>query len=127
MTPGRELDALIAEKVMGFAKNKDDKYGEVPWRNSGGEEVYAEHLSVPPYMKLPRYSTDIAAAWAVVEKLKAAGFIVGIDENAPPHSALSCCIVGKAEKNSVLIVAQGLGTTASYAICLAALKAVGIV
>lgn len=44
MKPGRELDALIAEKVMRITKsgNTDPK----------------------------PYSTDIAAAWEVVEKLK---------------------------------------------------------
>jgi len=44
MKPGRELDTLVAEKVMGLNHDKLDGY--------------------PAY-----YSTDIAAAWEVVEKL----------------------------------------------------------
>lgn len=44
---GRELDALVAEKVMGIGKLEFDAY----------------------YGPQHRYSTDIAAAWEVVEKL----------------------------------------------------------
>lgn len=49
MNPGRELDALIAERVM------------------GGKTKCTE---IPGYEFIPNYSEDIAAAWEVVEKLK---------------------------------------------------------
>lgn len=61
---GPELDALVAEKVMGWK-----------WeRNATGT---VSHLMPPHYVpKLgdelfphPKFSTDIAAAWEVVEKL----------------------------------------------------------
>lgn len=53
MKPGRELDSLIAEKVMGLGPG---------WAKSGDNEV--------SNAKLPLYSTDMAAAWEVAEKLK---------------------------------------------------------
>src|SRR5688572_11412393 len=68
MKPGRELDALVAEKVMGLAWDTfTDDYGEqlyVLWdrKKVGG----------PPagdLWPLPRYSEDIAAAWEVVERV----------------------------------------------------------
>jgi hypothetical protein len=50
MKPGRELDALIAEKVMGLFTNGEPDFGYT-------------------YETIPPYSTDIAAAWEVVEKM----------------------------------------------------------
>lgn len=90
MKPGRELDALIAEKVMGWKRLdakvfvekgfnlEPDEIGQIPSsvlappdleipiaasKDSSGFRVYC-----PPI--IPDYSTDIAAAWEVVEKVK---------------------------------------------------------
>jgi hypothetical protein len=49
MNAGRELDALIAEKVFG------------QWLTS--DRLYADHAPIPAY------STDIAAAWQVWRKV----------------------------------------------------------
>jgi len=71
MPAGREMDALIAEKVMGLRvhikpeRQKVDlgfyrrkiEYRTINWVYAGG------------YL-LRSYSTDISAAWDVVEKLK---------------------------------------------------------
>jgi len=103
MKPGRELDALIAEKVFGL---------EVEWKEGfGSKEVFP----VSRLTAIPEYSTDIAAAWLVVEKLKGRepsiayegekyGWEVSLTIN---HEIF--CIYGK---------------SAPHAICLAALKAV---
>ena len=78
---GRELDALIAEKVMGLppeqwrhdAPGCEDIYYNVCNRcglsqNSKSDaEFYQERCPEPA-----PYSTDIAAAWLVVEKLRLA-------------------------------------------------------
>lgn len=72
MKPGPELDALVAEKVMGW---KWENFGkpmlappeqiiqitEFCDKHTGYREV---NIYIPPY------STDISAAWQVVEKLK---------------------------------------------------------
>lgn len=54
MKPGREMDALIAEKVMGWSQTPEGFY---------------EMDSVGRMTILPKFSTDIAAAWEVVEEL----------------------------------------------------------
>ena len=70
MEAGRELDALIAEMVMGLTRHDEsymvDGAGKVlrfVWRDGGGACVYSGD------MFLPHYSTNIADAWEVVEKL----------------------------------------------------------
>lgn len=60
---GRELDAAVAEHVMGW-KRGDPKYGDMPWYPPGiGRYLGGGRLN------LPKFSTDIAAAWEVVERL----------------------------------------------------------
>lgn len=102
LKPGRELDALIAEKVMGWKPPEfiDGVSLERRWKNDRGE-----------FDSLPRYSTDIAAAWEVVEKI---GLIIG--KNGP---------VWDAQDLWDLPVYFASADTAPHAICLAALKAVG--
>lgn len=111
MKPGRELDALVAEKVMGLTSSE--------------VEIHRQFWLDGCFSNLPHYSTDIAAAWEVVEKLTS---------KKQPHFQLSLCdsytenpkwcaefdldrpfkrVIAKAE-------------TAPHAICLAALKAVGV-
>lgn len=63
MKPGRELDTLVAEKVMGWERTT--LYGETDWwKTPDGREI--QQSNVCPY----RYSTDIFAARDVVEKVK---------------------------------------------------------
>jgi hypothetical protein len=70
MNAGRELDALVAEKVMGFHKHHaHDYYINVP------DEEWDNNNDAPfpyywPQWGFPPYSTSIADAWLVVEKLR---------------------------------------------------------
>lgn len=96
---GRELDALVAEKVMG-----DTRFRQVPraqW-----------------YLVLDHYSTDIAAAWLVVENAVGRGMPAGINVAmnwaGDPDGYV-------AEWAGV----RELADTAPLAICRAALRAVG--
>lgn len=63
MQAGRELDALIAEKIFGWTGVKCET-------SAVGIRVFS---GVPPFDKcawtIPAYSKDIAAAWSVVEKM----------------------------------------------------------
>jgi hypothetical protein len=72
---GRELDALVAEKIFGWQRRPFECNAEqrvvVPpdWTDFSvdywlGRDIY-EHV--------PAYSTDIAAAWQVVERLRDLG------------------------------------------------------
>lgn len=64
MNPGRDLDALIAHQIF-----------DLPVHRTGGDwtigprELYDDHGSMEVLNSLPEYSTDIAAAWDIVEKL----------------------------------------------------------
>lgn len=68
MKSGRELDALVAEKVMGWT-------GIKPYLKSVGQHEFLTYVGWfqedgLPKVEIPHYSTDIAEAWKVVEKFK---------------------------------------------------------
>lgn len=105
MEAGRELDALVAEQVMGLR--------------------YVQG----PHPTIPRYSTDIAAAWHVVDKMGWSycyfelghqpfdAFSDGEGGDYPVSSYWYC----SAEQEY-----RAEGASPPHAICLAALKAVGV-
>lgn len=70
MPAGDAMDALIAERVMGWSRwyeNKKDLYPpegseeNLGWTKKGGILIAAH---------IPKYSSEIEAAWRVVEKVK---------------------------------------------------------
>ena len=66
MRAGREMDALIAEKVMQHWVKRD----VIMWQEGiKRKEEYSEGFTT-----LAHYSTDIADAWTVVEKMKSKHF-----------------------------------------------------
>lgn len=81
LTTGRELDALVAEKVMGYSRV--DVPRDVNGENEGvtlwppnvdvAEYQWPYVGPVQIYSFCPMYSTDIAAAWQVVEKMQERG------------------------------------------------------
>jgi len=121
---GREMDARVAEKVMGWESVTDEleiaKREGVPecvdsqrwhrkqvWFN-GNEKMACEECGT-----LPDYSTSIAAAWEVVEKFEAMQLF-----RYTTGRYIACL----ADGNSLH---EGEADTAPLAICKAALKAVG--
>lgn len=120
----RELDALIAEKVMGWEMVDATIYRW--WGLVMGPKEFSTIRAValiPPgeteIQLVPSYSTDIEAAWEVVESLqiKGYGFILDNMEhflgNWQAHFELNANAWAE-EANS-----------APLAICRAALKAIG--
>lgn len=110
---GGELDALIAERVFpGQRWQHDDKCDATGscWRCGG----CLDWCPIPP-----PYSTDIAAAWLVVEKLQEQG--VRMDILSDWHGHRTCRVARKSES---LYDALGWSETAPLAICRAALRAV---
>lgn len=101
LDPGRELDALVAEKVMGIS-NSELKY----------------HYGFSPY----HYSTDITAAWLVVERL----------HELFPMNFFSINMLSKEYGGGFGVQLFGdcrvdeQSETAPHAICLAALRTMGI-
>ncbi len=84
MKPGIELDALIAQKVFGATNAQVSgayaTYGpaDISWMRSTGDY---ECLN-----EVPHYSTDIAAAWEVVEKLKERDILFSTEEYGYPNA-----------------------------------------
>jgi len=102
---GRELDALVAEKVFGYECDPFD-YGP----------------TCPVHGKGKNYSTDIAAAWQVVEKLMPTiGHIYPAVDLETGELLHWCAVVETGDTSRQGVTAD----TAPRAICLAALKAVG--
>lgn len=111
MKTGRELDALVAEKVMG--------------ESSG----YTHSRDNDFVVTCSRYSTDISAAWLVVEKLRDIGWSVAVCGD----NGWGCTFYKVHTNGSEYIWATWKEShgpinadTAPLAICLAALEAVGV-
>jgi len=112
MDAGRELDKHVAIHIFDwsdFWENGILLYGHSPGERAMG--IDAERSPVP------HYSTDIAAAWLVVEHLRERGYRLNMYESLLGGEYVAMFI---GEKGS-----QCGGTTAPHAICLSALKAVG--
>lgn len=138
MKPGRSLDALVAEKVTGSkprtisgaTKDKGESWAVIqdamngPFYTDNDVRDWIESVQGYELMHIhyyPKYSTDIAAAWQVVEKLGSEKFMFDLKRR------YSICGWGWdaefADYNWKEYEADGV--TAPHAICLAALKAVG--
>lgn len=106
MKPGRELDALVAEKVMGWTK------GVTGWAKPGGGGC----------LDLPEFSEDIAAAMrvlhAVTQRLGTDYYPILMRPYADWFAGFSMSYPDCCDWEAT---AEGL----PEAICLAALKAVG--
>ncbi len=113
MNPGRELDALVAEKVMGWKS-----FGE-HWAIPGeANDIRRVHKKVHW-----RPSEDISAAWQVVSHMKSQsnglfGFMVDLRLSEEWDAEFDMYDEQESYKAT--------GDTAPHAICLAALKAVGV-
>ena len=134
MNAGRELDALVAEKVMGWVFNlppPSNKYYCLEAKAKYGDASHPVWVKTHDGYQcglcnsIPDYSTSIAEAWGVVEKLKSMGLAVWVGYEAGEW----VCMCGE-EIDFVLLPeispdSQGWAETAPLAICLTALKAVG--
>lgn len=136
MEAGRKLDALVAEKVMGWIQlNTTIAPIEFnpQWKELAGYVQDRPTITgLPPgashdscRQKVPPFSTDIAAAWVVVEHMRLTStrdcFCLWspTDESSAWFALFDRKWHGRSE------VYEGeAGETAAHAICLAALKAV---
>lgn len=102
----REIDRLVAERVMGWTNVSVEgtRFGTTP-----EGKVHAI---------VPQYSTDMSAAWKVVERLRLLGYQGGIDWAT--ESGYECAF---GSSPIPPYEGQSFSTeTAPLAICLAALK-----
>lgn len=128
---GRALDVLVAEKVMGWkvlkvpdhTHTKERAWFATEWHNKEVQGPGDRLLWTPDnhsygWFKFWQPSTDIVAAWEVVEKLNELGYDVEI------NSATDVCTVGvlwydnRGWKYGNYTEARSV----AHAICIAALK-----
>jgi hypothetical protein len=106
MSP-RERDALVATEVMGLTKfvlSSADLYRQ----DEFGFSIYDMYTQI-----LPHYTTDIAAAWEVFEKVTELGAVFKAE------TPFWACYISTSDE---VVKAY----TAPEAICLASLRALGI-
>ena len=119
MKPGRELDALVAEKVMGY-RVYTQSYPSIVEEKTV-EVEYIEYQLENETIRgiLPHYSTDNAAALEVAIHLQKQGYYVCIDLKACEETS-----VGVYEENPAEQIAYAKAQTPAEAISKAALLAV---
>lgn len=118
MQPGRELDELVLEKV--FGRTVTDDFRTV------GEFAVASEFAIwefdnkfpnqQPPETCPRFSTNIAAAWDVVEKLQERNRRICLANYLDGAWAVSV-----RDGGGGYIVGENVFLTAPKAICMAAL------
>jgi hypothetical protein len=105
MQAGREMDALVAEKVMELPKDLISTHGPLFYTRKNGTQVKIKEIQY--------YSTEIAAAWEVVEKLRETGKHFFIRDTGNNEILV---------KFSYLYGTGTIANTVPLAICRAALK-----
>lgn len=110
----REIDILIAWKVMELPEPDLKGFTDIPLPTEVSRDAMA---TVPPY------SSDIACAWRVVEKLTT-GERDGFQLRRNRYGHEYVCTLERDPSYSNYITAHA--ETAALAICLAALKSVGV-
>ncbi len=132
---GRGLDALVAREIMGWTRSAESDVDGVGEKPGGTAES-----------PLPRFSTDIGAAWQLLEELQGMNYIVRLwspNEDSTtadvPAGGWECSVWKYLDRRTGRdanprdipaqfcqeIAADGQAETAALAICLAALKAYG--
>lgn len=117
LNPGRELDALVAEKIFGYTLDYE----------------FADTLGAPcvPELRdqydewgmLPHYSTDMSDAWTILETLERQDWYARVGHYQIKPVRWNCRLV-PASAPEAYVFADA--PTATVAICFAGLKAVGV-
>jgi hypothetical protein len=121
MKAGRELDALIAVHIMGYEKT----YHDCGLMGTRLIEQAGKTYAIPEM--IPEYSTNIADAWLVVEKMIELGWQYEVQGWGKQHGHHSTFITWVPHNGGMKqIIHHEEAETAPLAICLAALKACGV-
>ena len=106
----RELDVLVAEKVMG-------------WRVTCGNAAHTSDFNRKACCSPDFYSTNISAAWQVVEKMKECGFYLSLQNCC--EATEWCVFLAPMDANREEC-GEHRSSSAPRSICIAALAAVGV-
>lgn len=122
MQAGRELDALVAEKVMGWKKIYRKAHSSAVGDWHGLEWMWDKREGAlwQEAQSCPHYSTDIAAAFTITKKTCNTWAMFWHDAYA--QWQVKCDHQRRTAEDCRY---EGRGHELSLAICLAALKAVG--
>lgn len=104
----REINWFVAEKVMNWHV----------WENEEGDLMVTKGYGC--YSHCPSFSTNIADAWPIVEKLK----IAVIPQAGEPPKNMK--YLAEIDRRPLGGYYEAFAETAPLAICLVALKAVGV-
>lgn len=120
MKPGREMDALVANKVMGWIDYSSPCNGDP---DGLCPETFV-------WVPIPHYSTDIAEAMKVWQKLRGSGKFCCLNICSDYHYTYDIILTEASDHGGAAtddhagkIVASG--EDLPFVICLAALKAIG--
>ena len=113
MKPGRELDALIAEKMMGWTEI------QIVAERAFGLPPSHVNTGWPAAFVIPNYSGNMYAAWKVVERMMRDKWDISIYSNAYSQFQVEF-------SNDLRDSGCVLTDTVPEGICLAALSAVGV-
>jgi hypothetical protein len=118
MEAGRELDALVAEKVMGCKVTRfTNSLKTVSARCDCPDDPHEYHTDFGGFKE---YSTEMGPAWEVVEKMRP---IADLTLETYGTEPFFCIAIFRKDAGKGSFQAEA--KTAPHAICLAALKAVG--
>lgn len=123
MESGRELDLIVAERVMGWRGVGYPAPGRHPDGVYTGQELMGYPVGSHNWCEVPYYSTDTAAAWKIVENLNARGWRVEVFSTARVGVDVQISKWGGPHHEGDY---ADSAPTAPHAICLAALRAVGV-
>lgn len=119
----REIDALVASKIMGWSLSiaSNSPWQMLPPEGSTGRKEGRVY-------NVPRYSTDISAAWQVIQKMQSDGWHYEICDSHWEPSHYVKFGRGKYDPYDDMFREEhsATGPTPWMAICLAALEAVGV-
>lgn len=128
MTPGPEMDAHVAVRVMELVRapgNDPSLDGNGVWLPKSNLPCTAatEHYRHSYGINLPPYSTDIAAAWLVVEKVTAEWWL---EINQPSLGCWRVMLTKHGHEAQGTFDYEAASGSFPEAICRAALAAVGV-
>ena len=130
MNAGRELDALVAEKVMeqsvtwfGLGEDKSLMFSDTIDRNEERRRRGEMLWGYPGGGDVPEYSTNMTAAWEVVDRMRADAWFVDLEDSSSLTYGPWWCQFARSRYTAK---GESTGQTAPHAICLAALKALGV-
>lgn len=123
MPAGREMDALVAKKIFGKVRCQARCHKRGVRGSMDGTYCYAQPDSPAQGANIPHYSTDISAAWEVVEKIRSSsGLSVIVEASVHPNEYI--CAIGAHHRGQWIESFRSAEAEAPLVICRAALKAV---